>query len=99
GGYLSWHDPVSDHWFQETFFTGTKPKFRDLGKITAKAGQNLRTMILAKTPERFAARRVTSESLLAATAFVRASSESAKAKAEAWRRQIARLKGKKKSRA
>lgn len=95
GGYLSWHDPVSDHWFQETFFTGTKPKFRDLGKITAKAGQNLRTMILAMTPERFATRRVTGNALLAANAFVKASSESSNAKAKAWRGQIARLNRKK----
>src|ERR1044072_186841 len=38
GGYLSWHDPVSDHWFQHTWFSGTKPKFVDLGKLTASEG-------------------------------------------------------------
>jgi len=38
GGYLSWHDPVSDHWFQEIFFTGTKSQFRDIGILTGGTG-------------------------------------------------------------
>jgi hypothetical protein len=38
GGYLSWHDPVSDHWWQQTWFSGSKPKFADLGKLTAQGG-------------------------------------------------------------
>ena len=50
GGYLSWHDPVSDHWFQETWFTGSKSKFRDLGVLTAKNG-SLRVQIDALTWE------------------------------------------------
>jgi hypothetical protein len=37
GGYLSWHDPVSDHWFQEVFF-GAGPEFRDLGQLTKQGG-------------------------------------------------------------
>jgi len=32
GGYLSWFDPVSKHWFQETLF-GTKPVIKDLGQM------------------------------------------------------------------
>jgi hypothetical protein len=32
GGYLSWFDPVSKHWFQETFF-GSKPSIKDLGRM------------------------------------------------------------------
>ena len=32
GGYLSWFDPVSKHWFQETLF-GTKPAIKDLGAM------------------------------------------------------------------
>ena len=38
GGYLSWHDPLTDHWFQETFFSGSKPTFVDLGKLSASNG-------------------------------------------------------------
>lgn len=49
GGYLSWHDPATDHWFQETFFDGSAPKFVDLGVLTAK-GNSLRSEINARTP-------------------------------------------------
>ena len=44
GGYLSWKDPVSGHWWQETWFSGGAPKFRDLGKLTSKA-ESLRSLI------------------------------------------------------
>jgi hypothetical protein len=30
GGYISWHDPVSDHWWQQVYF-GNQPEIRDLG--------------------------------------------------------------------
>ncbi len=43
GGYLSWHDPVSDHWYQETFF-GAKKSFRDLG-VFGKLEESLRSTI------------------------------------------------------
>jgi hypothetical protein len=52
GRYLSWHDPVTDHWFQEIFFTVSKPKFCDLGKLTTKAHENLRELIYKHTPKR-----------------------------------------------
>ena len=35
GGYLSWHNPVDDHWYQITWFSGPKPALRDLGILTA----------------------------------------------------------------
>src|SRR4051812_36373259 len=43
GGYLSWHDPVSDHWFQLIFFNG-QPRVRDIGKLDGKA-ESLRAQI------------------------------------------------------
>jgi hypothetical protein len=42
-GYLSWHDPVSGHWFQQVFF-GTRKQFRDLGVLT-NAQESIRTQI------------------------------------------------------
>ncbi len=33
GGYISWHDPVSDEWFQQVYFNNT-PEFRSLGKLS-----------------------------------------------------------------
>jgi hypothetical protein len=37
GGYLSWRDGNSE-WFQETFFTGTKPRFVSLGRFDKSFG-------------------------------------------------------------
>ena len=36
GGYLSWQDPRTEHWWQKTWF-GDKPEFRDLGVLDAPA--------------------------------------------------------------
>ena len=47
GGYLSWHDPVSNHWWQQVFF-GAKKQFRDLGIITGSA-VNIRSEIDRRT--------------------------------------------------
>src|SRR6476620_7075344 len=38
GGYLSWKDSVSGHWWQEIWFEGGQPSFRDIGAADAKAG-------------------------------------------------------------
>ncbi|HXM59028.1 MAG TPA: hypothetical protein VOB72_26750 [Candidatus Dormibacteraeota bacterium] len=37
GGYLSWHDPTDDHWYQEVYF-GDAPEYRDLGVMTGRTG-------------------------------------------------------------
>ena len=51
GGYLSWHDPESDHWFQEVFFDA-EPEFRDRGELSQAEG-SIRSQIYRKTPEAF----------------------------------------------
>jgi hypothetical protein len=51
GGYLSWQDPVSGHWWQETFFDGDEPAFRDLGVIDQKVSGNVRAFIDRLTNE------------------------------------------------
>jgi hypothetical protein len=48
GGYLSWHDPVTDHWFQVQFFS-SKAVLADLG-VLARNGRSLREMIDDLTP-------------------------------------------------
>jgi len=35
GGYLSWVDSTTGHWWQETWFGGAAPAFRDIGPIDA----------------------------------------------------------------
>ncbi|TMA97253.1 MAG: hypothetical protein E6J74_05750 [Deltaproteobacteria bacterium] len=75
GGYLSWHEPKSDHWFQETFFSGNKSRFRDLGKFTAQAGQNLRSLVYKRTPERLAVRQIKGKDLQLVKATLKANNE------------------------
>ncbi|MFF5288828.1 hypothetical protein [Paractinoplanes globisporus] len=47
GGYMSWHDPSSDHWWQQLWFNGD-PEFRDLGRLTNRVG-SLREAVDAAT--------------------------------------------------
>jgi hypothetical protein len=52
GGYLSWHNPLDDHWYQQRYFGGN-PEFADLGVLTESASVrgSLRAMIDSNTPE------------------------------------------------
>jgi hypothetical protein len=89
GGYLSWHDPVSDHWWQQTWFDSDQPEFRDLGRLTDSTG-SLRSAIdtRTRTPLRMAESGPRSSSFATArrlTAAVHASTDS---RASALRRQI-----------
>jgi len=88
GGYLSWHDPKTDHWFQETFFSGSKPQFKDLGKFDAKSGKNIRRLIYDQTGEAFEVRRPKGSGLRALTAAVEGVGESTSARAKALQQQI-----------
>lgn len=44
GGYLSWVDSTTGHWWQEYWFGGAAPQFRDIGPLNANAG-SLRSQI------------------------------------------------------
>ena len=48
GGYLSWHEPVSDHWWQQIWLDTPEPRFRDLGRLTNRAG-SLRSAVDSRT--------------------------------------------------
>jgi hypothetical protein len=89
GGYLSWHDPVSDHWFQETFFSGSKSRFRDLGKLTAQQGENLRALLYYRTPERYKPKRFAANDLTSARTSMKAHKEAAASRAGALRERMA----------
>jgi len=91
GGYLSWHDPVSNHWFQEQFF-GDTPQFSDLGAL-ARRGGSLREMIDALTPQTKRLSHLAPETpqlAHAVTAAATAGNASA-ARAASLRKQIAAL--------
>jgi hypothetical protein len=88
-GYISWHDPVSDEWFQETFFAKA-PAFRSLGKLTANPKENLRGLLYRHTPERMAAKKepLIVKTTSAAKASMKAESAAGAAKAKLLKRRI-----------
>ena len=90
-GYLSWHDPRSDHWFQETFFGGNAPKFRDIGKITAQLGDNLRALLYGHTPERYIPKRFSAADVKSARASMAEHSEAAASNAGALKERISEV--------
>jgi hypothetical protein len=92
GGYLSWHDPVKDEWWQQTFF-GAKPAFRSLGKITA--AKSLREEIDRRTPVpglELKGLPANNKLLAAAVEVSDGIEEGTNAKATSWRDQIAAIK-------
>jgi hypothetical protein len=54
-GYLTWHDPVTSHWFRRSFF-GPTARIIDMGPLTQTPAMNFRSLVYAKTPEAFKAR-------------------------------------------
>jgi hypothetical protein len=51
GGYLSWHEPVTDHWWQQTWFGGPRPAYRDFGVFSADDPRSIREIVDSKSPE------------------------------------------------
>lgn len=91
GGYLSWHEPISDHWWQMTWFSGDRPSFRDLGVFT-RDGRSLRTVIDSLThPQSDAAIAPRAESFLAAHTLAQGAAGAAASRAGALRDQIAAI--------
>jgi hypothetical protein len=93
GGYISFHDPVSNHWWQEIFF-GPEPEFRDLGVFdAAKTGMSLRSWIDGQTDHPGIDQGLDKENrtLVAAVAAGEQTAASSNAKAGAWREQISAI--------
>ena len=88
GGYISWQDPVSGHWFQEVFF-GPKPEFRDLGRLTATQ-RSIRNEIQRRTPEARTRRRAIADQAMTA-AVTESVTSSSTAKAHVIRQRISTL--------
>lgn len=93
GGYLSWHDPVTDEWWQETWFSGAQSTFRSLGRLSRQNG-SFRAQIDRITtresaePMKVSAKAVRGAGLTAAVAI-----KSTESKAKSWRTQIAQILG------
>jgi hypothetical protein len=92
GGYISWHDPASNRWWQQTSFDDGK-HFKDLGAFEATAG-SVRAWIDGQTQHPGIDHGLdrSNRTLEAAVAFGRKAAESSSVRAQAWREQIATLK-------
>jgi hypothetical protein len=91
GGYLSWHDPTSDHWWQQVWF-GQRKQFRDLGVFDAST-KSLRGEVDRRTehPGIDEGLKKSDPKLKAAVALGKETAESASSKASAWREQIQKI--------
>ena len=95
GGYLSWHEPVEDVWWQLQFFH-SKPDFKNLGHLEAADPRSAREWINDRTREPYEALRHVEK-----TEALRSLLEAGKAtpqrqgKADSLRAQIKGLKGSK----
>jgi hypothetical protein len=93
GGYLSWEDPVTSHWWQETWFGGSQPAFRDIGPIDQRQG-SLRSQIDRLTNVDTAKAIATGRKSAAAAGLTAAVAHySTTSKAAAWREQIGEILG------
>jgi hypothetical protein len=92
GGYISWHEPVSDHWWQQLWF-GQRKEYRDLGVFETGAAASLRSWIDSQTdhPGIDQGLRKSDATLKAAVAVGKETAESASSKAAAWRQQVAAM--------
>jgi hypothetical protein len=91
GGYLSWKDAVSGHWFQATWFDGSEPSFRDIGAADGRQG-SIRAFIdrqtAAVTAKAIAGGRFSAR---CAGMTVTKAQRSLSANAVMWREQIAAI--------
>lgn len=92
GGYLSWHDPKTDRWWQQTWF-GSRKEYRDLGVFDVAKHGSLRAFIDANTEHPGIDKGLpkSNRSLKAAVKVGRETESSAASKAAAWRQQTAAL--------
>jgi len=91
GGYLSWHDPKSDHWWQQSYF-GKARKFKDLGAFDSKF-KSFRAFTDFHAPEthRLAHLDKASKPLKGALKSRDSAERSTSSRARLWRSQIEAL--------
>jgi hypothetical protein len=89
GGYVSWHEPMTDHWWQQRWF-GPGPAFRDLGVFEPAKHESLRAWIDNSSDHPGIDHGLESgdPTLAAAVEAGRRTAEAAAAKARSWRDQM-----------
>jgi hypothetical protein len=93
GGYVTWHDPVTDDWWQKTFFDGVE-QIRRIGPLIPPAGRSLRGTVDALTARRHAKRsRAAGRRLSTALKAQKPVDRANAAQADALRQQLRALQG------
>ncbi|HEY8770676.1 MAG TPA: hypothetical protein VIM03_09040 [Thermoleophilaceae bacterium] len=89
GGYISWHHPPSDHWWQQVWF-GQRKQYRDLGVFDTGKAASLRAWIDGQTdhPGIDTGLRKSNPKLKEAVAAGKETARSAGSKAQTLRAQI-----------
>ena len=89
GGYLSWHEPTSDHWWQQIWF-GARKEYRDLGVFDVTQHPSLRAFIDSQTDHPGIDKGLpkSNSSLKAAVRAGQETEASAVSKARTWREQV-----------
>jgi hypothetical protein len=92
GGYISWHDPTSNEWWQQLWF-GDEPEFRNLGVLEEASKMSIRSWIDSQTqhPGIDQGLPTSDASLRAAVAKGKETEKSAEATATRLREQIDRI--------
>lgn len=85
-GYVSWHEPISDHWWQATFF-GPTLEFRDLGIFTANV-RSLREEVDKRSFRSLDAGKLVTSKLQVLTQAGKPMRDATSARAESLRSQI-----------
>ncbi len=93
GGYLSWQDPETEDWWQETWFGGSESSFRNLGQLSAMNG-SIRSQVDRITAEARSKSMARGRAVATAAGLTRgAVRRSTSAKAASLRAQIEKIVG------
>jgi hypothetical protein len=92
GGYVSWHHPATNHWWQQIWF-GPRQEYRDLGEFDAAKHESLRAWIDGSTdhPGIDKGLKKSDKTLKEAVSLGKETAQAAAAKAESWRDLAGRL--------
>jgi hypothetical protein len=94
GGYISWENPVNRSWWQQTWFSGNAPVFRELGPMDQSSGESLRAQVDAKTTIDWRTKGVPARnrSLMASIDYSESEEKSTAARASDLRERIEEIK-------
>jgi hypothetical protein len=92
GGYISWHHPITNHWWQQRWF-GARKEIVDLGEFDVARHESLRTWIDSQTehPGIDEGLPKSDSTLKEAVKVGKETKKASAAKAKTWRRQVDRV--------